>query len=251
MAKLTGKVAIVTGASKGIGAEIARAFGAAGAAVAVNYASAKDGAERVVADIVRGDGRAIAVQGDTSKRADVQRLFQQTKQAFGAIDIVVNNAGVYTFAALEEVNEDEFHRQFNINVLGPLLTSQEALKHFGPKGGSIINVGSAVSRSPMPSTVVYTATKHALDGITGVLAQELGARNIRVNSLNPGPVDTEGARVLGSVGSDSEFEKQAITRTPLGRIGQPQDIAKVAVFMASDESSWVTGELIGVAGGMR
>lgn len=249
MANLKGKVAIVTGASKGIGAQIARALGAAGAAVAVNYASDKDGAERVVADIVRADGRAVAIQADVAKRADVVRLFAETRQAFGPTDVLVNNAGVYRFGPVEEVVEEEFHRQFGTNVLGPLLTIQEAVKQFGAKGGSIINVGSSASRSPTPQSVVYSATKHALDGITAVLSQELGARKIRVNSLNPGPVETEGAHAGGLIGSD--FMNQMIQRIPLGRIGQPQDIGPAAVFLASDDSAWLTGELLYASGGLR
>lgn len=249
MAKLNGKVAIVTGASKGIGAQIARALAGAGAAVVVNYASDKEGAERVVADILRTDGRALAIQANVSQSADVLRLFDETKRAFGAVDVLVNNAGVYRFGPVEELVDDEFHRQFDTNVLGPLLTIQQAVKQFADKGGSIINIGSAASRSPTPQSVVYSATKHALDGITSVLAAELGARNIRVNSLNPGPVETEGTVSGGIVGSD--FMNQMIARTPLGRIGQPKDIASAAVFLASDDSAWLTGELLYASGGMR
>ena len=249
MASLKGKVAIVTGASKGIGAEIARALGAAGAAVGVNYASDEQGAQRVVADILRADGRALALQGDVAKRADVVRLFAETRRAFGPVDVLVNNAGIYRFGPVEELVEEEFHRQFDTNVLGPLLTIQEAVKQFGDKGGSIINVGSSASRSPTPLSVVYSATKHALDGITSVLAQELGARAIRVNSLNPGPVETEGTHAGGLIGS--EFMNQMIQRIPLGRIGQPQDIGPAAVFLASDESRWLTGELLYATGGLR
>jgi 3-oxoacyl-[acyl-carrier protein] reductase len=249
MGKLNGKVAIVTGASKGIGAGVARALAAEGAAVVVNYASSKEGADRVVADIVAKDGKAIAVQADTSKADDVKRLFAETKQAFGALHVLVNNAGVYKFDPLEQVSESEFHRQFNTNVLGLILTSQEALKYFGPAGGSLINVGSAISRSVTPNAVVYSATKHAVDGITLTLAAELGPRNIRVNSINPGPVDTEGARTLGVIGGD--FEKDAVRRTPLGRVGQSNDIAPIAVFLASDESRWLTGEILVASGGLR
>lgn len=249
MTDLKGKVAIVTGASKGIGAEIARALGAAGAAVAVNYASDEQGARRVVADIVRADGRALAIQGDVAKRADVARLFAETRQAFGPADVLVNNAGVYRFAPIEELSEDSFQQQFGVNVLGPLLTIQEAVKQFGDRGGSIINVGSAASRSPTPLSVVYSATKYALDGITEVLAAELGPRKIRVNSLNPGPVETEGTLSAGIVGSD--FMNQMIVRTPLGRIAKPQDIGPAAVFLASDDSAWLTGELLYAAGGLR
>ena len=249
MAKLKGKVAIVTGASKGIGAEIARAMGAAGAAVAVNYASDEAGAKRVVADIVHADGRALAIQGDVAKRADVERLFDETRRAFGPVDVLVNNAGIYRFAPIDELAEAEFHKQFDTNVLGPLLAIQAAVKQFGDKGGSIINVGSAASRSPTPGSVVYSATKHALDGITSVLAQELGARKIRVNSLNPGPVETEGTHAGGLIGTD--FMNQMVQRIPLGRIGQPQDIGPAAVFLASDDSAWLTGELLYAAGGLR
>jgi len=202
-----------------------------------------------VADIVRGDGRALAIQGDVAKRGDVERLFAETKRALGPVDVLVNNAGVYRFASIEEVVEDEFHRQFDTNVLGPLLTIQAAVKQFGDRGGSIINVGSAVSRSPGPQTVVYSATKHALDGITAVLAQELGPRKIRVNSVNPGPVETEGTHAGGLIGTD--FMNQLIQRVPLGRIGQPSDIGPIAVFLASDESAWLTGELLFAAGGLR
>jgi len=249
MAKLTGKVAIVTGASKGIGAQIAKALAGAGASVVVNYASSREGADKVVAEIIQRDGRAVAIEADVSKAADIARLFSETKRAFGRVDVIVNNAGVYKFDALETVTEDEFHREFNINVLGPILMSREALKYFGPEGGSVINVGSVVSRSPVPNSVVYSATKHALDGVTAVLAHELGARKIRVNSLNPGGVDTEGSRTLGVVGSD--FEQQLVAKTPLGRFGQPSDIAPVAVFLASDDSAWMTGETLVVSGGLR
>ncbi|MET0389373.1 MAG: glucose 1-dehydrogenase, partial [Polyangiales bacterium] len=241
MGKLKGKVAVVTGASKGIGAEIARTLGAAGAAVVVNYASSKEGADRVVADIVKADGRAIAVQGDVSKQADIARLFSETKRAFGPIDVLVNNAGVFAFQALEEVTEAEFHREFNTNVLGPILTVREALPHFNPQGASVINIGSLVSRTPMPNSVVYTATKHALDGVTGVLAQELAPRRIRVNAINPGPIVTEGARELGIEG---DFGKELLQRVPLARLGQPTDIAPAALYLASDDSSWVTGEIL-------
>jgi 3-oxoacyl-[acyl-carrier protein] reductase len=203
----------------------------------------------VVADIVRRDGRALAIQADVSKRDDVVRLFTETRRALGPVDVLVNNAGVYRFAPVEDVVEDEFHRQFGTNVLGPLLAIQEAVKQFGDKGGSIINVGSSASRSPTPQSVVYSATKHALDGITAVLAQELGARKIRVNSLNPGPVETEGTHAGGLIGS--EFMKQMIARVPLGRIAQPQDIGPAAVFLASDDSAWLTGELLYASGGLR
>jgi 3-oxoacyl-[acyl-carrier protein] reductase len=247
MSKLTGKVAIVTGASKGIGAGIARSLGAEGASVVVNYSSSKEGADKVVSEIKAKGGKAIAIQGDVSKSADVTRLFAETKKAYGTFDVLVNNAGVYEFAPLEAVTEAEFHREFNINVLGPILTTQEALKHFGPKGGSVINISSVASTAPVPNSVVYSATKGALDTITRGLARELGARNIRVNTIAPGGVETEGTHRIGVIGSD--FEKQLIAGTPLGRIGQPEDIAQVAVFLASDDSGWLTGERIAASGG--
>lgn len=249
MTDLTNKVAIVTGASKGIGAGIARTLGAAGASVVVNYASSREGADRVVAEITGAGGKAIAVQGDVSKADDIKRLFEETKKTFGALDILVNNAGVFDFFPLEAVTEDEFHRQFNINVLGPILTTQEALNFFGPEGGSVINVSSVVSESPVPNAVVYAATKGALDTVTNVLANELAPRNIRVNTLAPGGVETEGAHQAGVIGSD--FEKQIVAATPLGRLGQPQDIAKVALFLASEDSAWITGERITVSGGLK
>jgi 3-oxoacyl-[acyl-carrier protein] reductase len=247
MSKLTGKVAIVTGASKGIGAGIARSLGAEGASVVVNYSSSREGADKVVSEIKAKGGKAIAIQGDVSKSADVTRLFAETKKAYGTFDVLVNNAGVYEFAPLEAVTEAEFHREFNINVLGPILTTQEALKHFGPKGGSVINISSVASTAPVPNSVVYSATKGALDTITRGLAKELGARNIRVNTIAPGGVETEGTHRIGVIGSD--FEKQLIAGTPLGRIGQPEDIAQVAVFLASDDSGWLTGERIAASGG--
>lgn len=249
MSELTGKVAIVTGASKGIGAGIAKSMGAAGAAVVVNYASSKEGADRVVAEITGRGGKAIAVQGDVSKAADVRRLFAETKRAFGAPDVLVNNAGIFAFEPLEAVTEDEFHRQFNINVLGPILTTQEALKHFGPDGGSVINISSVVSTNATPNSVVYSATKGAVDSIARVLGVELAARKIRVNTIAPGGVETEGAHRIGVIGSD--FEKQIVAQTPLGRLGQPEDIARVAVFLASDNARWLTGERITASGGLR
>ena len=249
MSELTGKVAIVTGASKGIGAGIAKGLGAAGAAVVVNYASSKDGADRVVAEITGKGGKAIAVQGDVSKAADVKRLFAETKNAFGAPDVLVNNAGIFAFEPLAAVTEDEFHREFNTNVLGPILTIQEALKHFGPDGGSVINISSVVSTSATPNSVVYSATKGAVDSIARVLGKELGARNIRVNTIAPGGVETEGTHSIGMIGSD--FEKQIVADTPLGRLGQPDDIARVAVFLASDNARWLTGERITASGGLR
>jgi len=249
MKELTGKVALVTGASKGIGAAIARAFGAAGAAVVVNYASGADGAQRVVDAITREGGRAVAVQADLSKAEDVKRLVAETRRAYGRLDVLVNNAGVYRFDPLEALTESEFHRQFNTNVLGPLLATRDALDLFGTEGGSVINVSSVVSTGAVPGSVVYSATKGALDAVTRVLAAELGARRIRVNTIAPGGVETEGTRSLGIVGSD--FQKDMIAKTPLGRFGQPEDIAQVAVFLASDHSAWLTGERITASGGLR
>ncbi len=249
MSRLSGKTAVVTGASKGIGAGIAKGLAAEGAAVIVNYASSKDGADRVVADIKAKGGKAIAVQGDVAKAADVKKIFAETKKAFGRLDILVNNAGVYNLLPLEEVTEEDFHRHFNVNVLGLLLATQEAAKLFGDKGGSVINVGSVASDLNSPNTVVYTATKGAVDAVTRVLAKELGPRKIRVNSINPGVIETEGTHAAGVIGSD--FEKQFVALTPLGRTGQPDDIAPVAVFLASDELRWVTGDTLVVSGGLR
>lgn len=247
MSDLNGKVAVVTGASKGIGAAIAKAFGAAGAAVVVNYATSSEGANRVVADIKAKGGKAIAVKGDVAKASDVQHLFEATKEAFGAVDVLVNNAGVYQFQLLEDVTEDEFHRQFNINVLGTVLATREAAKRFGPNGGSVINIGSTASVDAIPTASVYSATKGAIDTLTRVLATELGPRKIRVNVIAPGGTETEGLHAVGVVGSD--FEKAIIARTALGRLGQPDDIARVAVFLASDDSAWMTGERLAAAGG--
>jgi 3-oxoacyl-[acyl-carrier protein] reductase len=249
MGKLAGKVGVVTGASKGIGASIAKGLADEGASVVVNYSSSREGAERVVAEIVAAGGKAIAVHGDVSKAADIERLFAEATAAFGPPDVLVNNAGVYAFSPLENVTEDEFHREFNINVLGPILVIREAVKHFGASGGSVINISSVVSETAVPNSVVYAATKGALDTVTRVLANELGTRHIRVNTIAPGGVDTEGAREAGIVGSD--FEKQAVARTPLGRFGQPEDISRVAVFLASDDSRWLTGERITASGGFR
>src|SRR5215211_2764916 len=249
MSPLTGKVAIVTGASKGIGAAIATGLGAAGAAVVVNYASSQAGADRVVAEITGTGGEAIAVQGDVSKAADVQRLFAATTQAFGALDVLVNNAGVYQFEPIEAVTEAEFHREFDVNVLGPILMIQEALQHFGPQGGSVINISSLASENPTPLSLVYAATKSAVDAITRVLARELGPRKIRVNTIAPGGVETEGLHRMGLIGSD--FEQQMVAQTPLGCLGQPEDIARVAVFLASEDAGWVTGERMTVSGGWR
>jgi len=249
MNKLTNKVAVVTGASKGIGAGIAKGLAAEGADVVVNYASSKDGADRVVTEIAAAGGKAIAVQADVSKASDVRRLFAETRRAFGKLDVLVNNAGVYQFAALGEITEEQFHRQFNTNVLGLLLATQEAAKLFGPDGGSIINIGSTATRLTPPTSAVYTATKGAVDAVTQVLAQELGPRKIRVNSINPGMVETEGFVAAGLKGSD--FQKQSEERTPLGRIAQPDDIAPIAVFLASTDSGWLTGETMLASGGLR
>jgi 3-oxoacyl-[acyl-carrier protein] reductase len=249
MSKLEGKVAIVTGASKGIGAAIARHLADEGASVVVNYASSKVDADRVVAEIGRGGGRAVAVQADVSKRADVERLFEETKTAFGRLDILVNNAGVYAFSPLEAITEEFFSRLFDINVLGPLLASQAAAAHFGPAGGSIVNVSSVVSTLSPPNSAVYSATKAAVDAITRSLAKELGPRNIRVNAINPGVVETEGTRAGGFL--DGDFRKDVETKTPLGRIGQPDDVAGAAVFLASEDAAWITGETLAIAGGLR
>lgn len=248
MSKLKDKVAIVTGASKGIGASIAKHFALEGAKVVVNYASSKEGADKVVKAITDNGGTAIAVQGDVAKAADVVRLFEETKKAFGKLDVLVNNAGLWQHEPIEQVSEETFYRQFNTNVLGSVLTIQEASKLFGDKGGNIINVGSAISKSPMATASVYSATKAAQDALTIALSKELGARKIRVNSILPGSTETEGTHRTGIVGSD--LEKQLVASTPLGRIGQPEDIAKAAVFIASDEAAWITGELISVSGGI-
>ena len=248
MSRLSGKTAVVTGASKGIGAGIAKGLAAEGAAVVINYASSKDGADRVVADIKAKGGKAIAVQGDVAKAADVEKIFAKTKQAFGRLDILVNNAGIYNLLPLEEVTEEDFHRHFNINVLGLLLATKEAAKLFGEEGGSVINISSVASDLNSPNTVVYTATKGAVDAVTRVLAKELGPRKIRVNAINPGMIETEGTHAAGVIGSD--LEKQFVALTPLGRTGQPDDIAPVAVFLASDESRWVTGDTLTVSGGL-
>jgi 3-oxoacyl-[acyl-carrier protein] reductase len=249
MNKLKNKVAVVTGASKGIGAAIAKSLAEEGASVVVNYASSKADADRVVADITEKGGKAVAVQADVAKAKDVQRLFSETKRAFGKLDVLVNNAGVYEFGALGEVTEEQFHRLFNTNVLGLLLATQEAAKLFGTDGGSVINIGSTVSSITPPTTAVYTATKGAVDAVTHVLAKELGPKKIRVNSINPGMVETEGVHTAGFIGSD--FQKWAEAQTPLGRIGQPNDIAPIAVFLASADSGWLTGETLLASGGMR
>ena len=245
--KLEGKVAVVTGASKGIGASIARHLASEGASVVVNYASSKAGADKVVGEITTRGGKAVAVQADVAKTADIDRLLAETKQAFGRLDILVNNAGIFEFAPLENVTEEHFHKQFNLNVLGLILTTQKAVGYFDANGGSIINISSVAGLNPPAGASVYSATKGAVDAVTKSLAKELGTRNIRVNSLNPGMVETEGVHTAGFLGTD--FHKQIIAQTPLGRIAQPQDIAKVAVFLASADSGWISGETLMVSGG--
>lgn len=249
MSKLAGKVAVVTGASKGIGASIAEHLGAAGASVVVNYSSSKAGADAVVAKITAKGGKAIAVQGNVSKQEDIQKLFKETIAAYGKVDILVNNAGVFDFKPLESITPEHFHSQFDLNVLGLLLTTQEAVKHFGPNGGSIINISSIVGQMAVPQASVYSATKAAVDAITVSLSQELGPRKIRVNSLNPGMVETEGLHAGGF--AESDFRKHLESITPLGRIAQPEDIAKAAVFFASDDAGWVTGQTLLLTGGQR
>ena len=246
--KLAGKVAIVTGASKGIGAAIAKALAAEGAAVVVNYASSKEGADKTVAAIAKKSGKAVAVQADVSKREQIERLFVETKRSFGRVDILVNNAGVYEFSPLDNVTPEHFHRQFDLNVLGLVLSSKEAAKYFDGNGGSIINISSLASHLTPPDASVYSATKASVDAITKSLAKELGPRKIRVNAINPGVVVTEGLDAAGI--TESEFRKQAEARTPLGRVGQPEDIAPAAVFFASSDSSWITGETLVVSGGL-
>lgn len=248
MSKLAGKVAVVTGASKGIGAAIAKAFGAQGASVVVNYASSKAGAEQVVAAITEKGGKAIAVKADVSKAAEAKALIDDTVKAFGRVDVLVNNSGIYEFAPLENITEEHFHRMFDVNVLGLLLVSQAAAKHL-PEGGSVINIGSAVSRTTPANSAVYTATKSAVDAITGVLSREFGPRKIRFNSINPGMVETEGTHQAGFIGSD--FEKSIVAQAPFGRVGQPDEIADIAVFLASKESRWLTGETLIASGGFR
>ncbi len=249
MNRLKGRIAVVTGASKGIGAAIAEHLAAEGAAVVVNYASSKAGADAVVKRIAEKDGRAIAVQADVSRPEDIQRLFAETKKAFGSADILVNNAGIYEFSPLEGITPDHFHKQFNLNVLGLLLTTQEAAKHFGPGGASVVNISSVVATLSPANTAVYSGTKAAVDAITRSLAKELGARGIRVNSINPGMVETEGVHSAGLHASD--FRTSIEAQTPLGRIGQPDDIAGAVVFLASPESSWITGESLHISGGYR
>jgi 3-oxoacyl-[acyl-carrier protein] reductase len=247
--KLAKRVAVVTGASKGIGAAIAAHLAAEGAHVVVNYASSKAGAERVVAAIAERGGKAMAVQADVARKADIQRLFAEAKAAFGRLDVLVNNAGLYEFAPLEEVTAEHFHKLFDVNVLGLLLTTQEAVRHFGPEGGSIINISSVVATAAPPNGSVYSATKAAVDAVTRSLAKELGPRKIRVNAINPGMVETEGTHALGI--TESDLRKMVESQTPLGRIGQPGDIGPAAVFLASEDSAWVTGETLHIAGGYR
>ncbi|HEV2478219.1 MAG TPA: glucose 1-dehydrogenase [Puia sp.] len=249
MNNLKNKVAVVTGASKGIGASIAKHFAREGAKVVVNYASSKEGADKVVKAITDGGGTAISVQADVSKAADVIRLFEETKRAFGTLDILVNNAVFQGYAPIEQVSVETFHQTFYVNVLGPILAIQASLKLFGDKGGNIINISSGASKMPLPAASLYSASKAALDAITVSLSKELGAKNIRINSVLPGATETEGARSAG-VTAGSEYEKMFIANTPLGRRGQPEDIAKAVVFLASDEAAWITGEQISVSGGM-
>jgi 3-oxoacyl-[acyl-carrier protein] reductase len=249
MSKLEDTVAVVTGASKGIGAAIAKQLAAEGAAVVVNYVSSKDDADRVVGHIASKRGKAIAVQADVSRPAEIRYLFAETKKAFGRLDILVNNAGVYEFAPLKDVTEEHFHKQFNLNVLGLILASREAARYFDSAGGSIINISSAVSTLTPPNASVYSATKAAVDAVTRSLAKELGPRNIRVNAINPGMVETEGVQAAGL--AESDFRKQVEAQTPLGRIGQTQDIAPAAVFLASRDAAWITGETLLIAGGLR
>jgi 3-oxoacyl-[acyl-carrier protein] reductase len=248
MSKLEDKIAVVTGASKGIGAAIAKALAAEGASVVVNYAKSKSGADAVVSAITKAGGKAIAVQGDVSTSAGAQGVIDAAVKQFGRIDVLVNNSGVYEFAPIEQITPEHFHRHFDVNVLGLLLTTQAATKHLEP-GASIINVSSVVTSITPPNSAVYTATKGAVDAITGVLAKELGPRRIRVNSINPGIVETEGTHAAGFIGSD--FEKAYVAQAPLGRIGQPDDVADVAVFLASNDSRWLTGEKLVASGGFR
>ncbi len=248
MSKLSGKVAVVTGASKGIGAAIAKALAAEGAKVVVNYASSKAGADAVVEAIAAAGGKAVAVQGDVSKAEQAKGLIDAAVREYGRLDVLVNNSGVYEFGAIEEITEEHYHRQFNVNVLGLLLTTQAAVKHIG-EGGSVINISSVVTSLTPPASAVYTGTKGAVDAITGVLAKELGPRKIRVNAVLPGIVETEGTHTAGVIGSD--FESNAVAQTPLGRIGQPNDIATITTFLASDDAGWLTGEKLVAAGGFH
>src|SRR5688572_3407340 len=245
--KLTGKVAVVTGASKGIGTAIAKHLAAEGASVVVNYSASKEGADRVVSEVAAHGGKAIAVKANLAKKADIDQLFAETKKAFGPIDILVNNAGIYEFSPVADLTEDHFHKQFDLNVLGLLLATQAAVKQFNPSGGSIINISSVVSTLGFPGAAVYSGTKGAVDAITRSLSKELGPRGIRVNAINPGMVETEGVHAAGI--AESEMRKQTEAQTPLGRIGQPQDIATVAAFFASSDSAWITGQTINIAGG--
>jgi len=247
--KLKGKVAIVTGASKGIGAAVAKSLAAEGASVVVNYSSSKEGADRVVAAIEKGGGTAVAIGANVSRKNEIERLFAETKKNFGRLDIVVNNAGIYEFAPIEAVTEEHFHKQFDLNVLGLILASQQAAKHFGPEGGSIVNISSIASTSRIPYSTVYSATKAAVDAATRALSAELGPRKIRVNAINPGMVDTEGYRSAGI--NESDLRKQVEAQTPLGRIGTPEDIAPAVVFFASSDSAWITGESLYITGGFR
>lgn len=247
--KLAGKVAIVTGASKGIGAAIAKSLAAEGAQVVVNYSTSKEGADRVVSEIKTGGGQGIAVQANIAKKEEIERLFAETKKAFGRLDILVNNAGVYEFAPLDSVTEEQFHKQFDLNVLGLVLASKEAANYFGTEGGSIVNISSVTSTLTPPNSAIYTGTKGAVDAVTKALAKELGPKNIRVNAINPGMVVTEGLQAAGM--SNGDFRKQVEAQTPLGRIGEVEDIAPAAVFFASRDASWITGETLVIAGGLR
>ena len=251
MKKLEGKVAVVTGASKGIGASIAKHLAAEGASVVVNYSSSKEGADVVVAQITKNGGKAVAVKANVSRKDEITKLFAEAKKAFGRLDILVNNAGIYDFKPLEEITEEHFHNQFDLNVLGTLLTTQEAVKHFDSAGGSVINLSSVVSTLGMPGASVYSATKAAVNVITVSLAKELGPKKIRVNAIAPGMVETEGTETAGVTGPDSPMRKHIESQTPVGRIGQPQDIASVAVFLASSDAAWVSGETWFVSGGFR
>ncbi len=247
--KLAGKVAIVTGASKGIGAAIARQLAADGASVVVNYSSSKAGADRVVADITKSGGKALAVQANLAKPADIELLFAETKKAFDKLDILVNNAGIYEFSPIENVTPEHFHKQFDLNVLGLVLATQQAARHFGPAGGSVVNISSVAATLAPPTASVYSATKAAVNAVTRSLAQELGPRKIRVNAVNPGMVETEGVHAAGI--AESDFRKATEAQTPLGRIGQPQDIAPAVAFLASDDAAWITGETLYISGGLR
>jgi len=251
MKKLEGKVAVVTGASKGIGAGIAKSLAAEGASVVVNYSSSKEGADIVVAQITKNGGKAIAVKANVAKKAEIATLFAETKKAFGRLDILVNNAGIYEFKPLEEITEEHFHKHFDLNVLGTLLTTQEAVKHFDAAGGSVINLSSVVSTLGFPGASVYSATKAAVNVLTISLAKELGPKKIRVNAIAPGMVETEGTVTMGITGPESEMRKHIESQTPVGRIGQPQDIASVAVFLASSDAAWISGETWFVSGGFR